>query len=259
MLAQDRVADLEVMISLSDCIIVPAESLMELIQKKYNDCKVVVIEDPVEDFTLYLDDEKWRGTVSEWIRKIILQPWLYKHREKFNLVWFGAAQGSYKDSGLLHLGHKSSVLNAVNKTYPLTLTIISNSYYQYSKIKKHFDFPTCYMPWSLQSFAKVLKQHDCSIIPVDINEFTKVKSNNRAIQALYYHVPVIADPIASYIKLSDCMYINDWENNLLRVINNTAEKEEKLENASAYIEKYHTQAYITSKWLECFKEIEAHD
>jgi hypothetical protein len=71
------------------------------------------------------------------------------------------------------------------------------------------------MEWdSYESFCERFRQHDICILPINLNPYTRCKSNNRLALSLLLGVPVVADTIPSYEEFERYCLLDNWHENL---------------------------------------------
>jgi hypothetical protein len=160
----------------------------------------------------------------------------------FRLIWFGNHQGSHEESGMADLQRIKSVLELLSKEFDFSLTILSNSKTKFDSIFSDWKIKVFYLNWNQAYFKNILRLHDISIIPSSQNDFTYSKSDNRVTTSLANGLKVIADPIPSYLKYEDFIYIHDWKNSLISCFCNNREKDKKFDSISHNLS-------IVNKWL----------
>ncbi|MGH9857503.1 MAG: hypothetical protein ACRD4B_06630, partial [Acidobacteriota bacterium] len=105
-------------------------------------------------------------------------------RTKF--VWFGYGQQRNPETGINHLQDILPLLERLNQTFPLALSVISNNRKKYVERVSRVSFPTRYFSWDRLSFNFLLSLHDICLIPIRKDPFTVCKSQNRLITALLH-------------------------------------------------------------------------
>ncbi len=207
-----------------DGIICSSYFLSEIIQKyNKNNIPIHVIEDVVE-FPYSNKDYCLKDLIPLFINFIqfqILNIELFFSdvRKKNRLIWFGNFQGSFLNSGMKDLNLIKMYLENYNLNDKISLTIVSNSKNEYKKFIKKWEMKTHYINWNRFYFSKILKLHFASVIPVNKNDFTYSKSENRVTTSLSHGLKVIADPVPSYLKYNNYVYFGDWENSISKLLN----------------------------------------
>ena len=213
--SEERVARLREMLSLADHRVVSSHALAEIVRREMADGKPLeVIEDAVE--------EQLSGNpldVVGWVRahsqRLSLDRFLARANPGNHLVWFGNHKASYQDSGLVHMAKLRPLLETLHASHPLSLTVISNSREAFDEVFAGWKLPVFYMDWSAHTFFSAMRRHDIALIPIEVNEFTAVKTNNRIALSLSLGLGVVADSIDSYRVFSDCAFLDCWEEGLL--------------------------------------------
>src|SRR3546814_6670216 len=103
----------------------------------------------------------WAGSIKtwRWARRIRL----LRSQGRSPIVWFGNRGSSYA-GGVRDIRKIRDVLEAVDRDFPLDLTVISNSKSTYREAVGGCSFPTHYVEWDLKSAASIIAQHDVSEI-----------------------------------------------------------------------------------------------
>lgn len=233
-----------------DEVIASSEYLARLIEEKTEDSKPVrVIGDIVELPPKTL----WRSYFLHprpWIELYQLKQALDRlgQDKRTRLVWFGIHGNTYGDGGMEDLKLVTDMLEAVNKTHPLSLTIISSSKQKFEGLSRDWNFNSYYLPWNLQTFTTAMKLHGTALIPIKLSPFTLAKTSNRVTTSLVHGLHVIADAIPSYVEYKDSISIGDWEKNLLEQVTDYPAPK-KRQSASGFEDA--NQALL-QKWISAF-------
>ena len=208
-----------------DVIICSSIYLSKIIRRNLNINKSVhVIEDIVEkvnqiqSFNLLIIHKYFYNYLKFNFLKFRLN---FITKEKKNrFIWFGNHEGSYNESGMKDiLIIKESLEHLKKYENNISLTILSNSRKKYNEIFKDWEINTLYSTWNKMYFSKILKLHHTSLIPVNKNDFTYSKSENRLTTSLAHKLNVIADPVPAYIKFFNYAYIGNWDQSLKICLN----------------------------------------
>ena len=203
-----RAADMQHMIDIADHVIVTTDELGKLISKE----NIFQIDD-------YIDEPEKNIFYKNYIHYKI--PRRFKKANLTNrlkLVWFGNAGIASQDYGLKDVNIVLPELAELNKTIPLSLTIISNSPLKFREmIGNNHPFPTMYCEWKKHYFSHQLPFFDICLIPAGINPYTRVKTNNRVVLSLSLGVPVIASPLPSYLPFAPYINFEDWQENIIKI------------------------------------------
>lgn len=178
---------------------------------------IVVIDDPVEERIRYPGDSLLRSIVSPrrkrcWLNYIRHWSTLARERRagRTPLVWFGSHGNQFSPGGMLDILSVRSQLEETNRKYPVSLTVISNNHGKFAENFSDWSFPVHYLEWDRINFLALLRLHDVSVIPAQLNSFTRCKSTNRVTLSLWHGLAVIADPIPSYATYSGATRIGNW-------------------------------------------------
>ena len=181
---------------------------------------VIVISDIVDTNNVSVFEKvyNWRAYL-----KFLNLKFMFSQGKSFRLIWFGNHQGSYDESGMVDL---------LRIKFDFSLTILSNSKTKFDSIFSNWTIKVYYLDWNHTYFRDILRLHDISIIPSSQNDFTYSKSDNRVTTSLANNLKVITDPIPSYLKHEDLIYIDNWENSLISCFSDSGEKNNQFDTIS---------------------------
>lgn len=205
------------MMGLADYLVASTKQLADVMREELrNEKEITVIGDAVEMSLAHGKESIWRAPQNAYTLKRTLNCLTQAKREgRTNLVWYGIHGGENADYGMLDLLKLRGLLERLDKQYPLSLTVISNSRRKYRRFIKPWGIQTLYQEWRAATFLQSLDKHDVAIIPVTDNPFTQCKTNNRVALALSRGLAVVADSIPSYEEFRSVAFLDDWENGLL--------------------------------------------
>jgi len=258
LLASERVERLRAMLGLADHWVVSSRALADVVRQEMAGMErpLTVIEDAVEEeLSGHMLDLLGRASAQiplHRLKQFLTGP---ANRQALHLVWFGNHKASYGDSGLAHMQKLRSLLERLNARHPLTLTIISNSREVFENVFQGWHLPLFYMDWSAHSFFAAMRCHDVAVIPVELNAFTQVKTNNRIALSLSLGLGVVADAIDSYRVFSECAFLDDWEDGLSIYIENPQTIREHTECARRIIEARFSLPVISQHWNKLIETI----
>lgn len=129
------------------------------------------------------------------------------------IAWFGNHGGPFADTGMSSLLRLRDSLEALNRERPVFLSVISNSRRKFTELIASWDMPTQYLKWNAESFTTALSAHAVAIVPIERNEFTDCKTDNRLVTAFGADLPVVADLIPSYLPYREVIG-SDWNASL---------------------------------------------
>lgn len=257
LLSVDVVRRLLRMIQLCDVCVVSTPSLKHVVETYCGPhINIEVIGDAVET-SIPCDQES--AIEKNWAKLQARGLKSFLRRNEQNgavpLVWFGSHKGSVADSGMIHLERIIPLLEEICINQPLTITVISNSRKKYKKIFEGKKFPSYYLEWKASTFLQVLKQHSISIIPFNVNEFTRVKTNNRLALSVSQSLAVVADGIDSYKEFSHCAFIDNWSEGLTKYLADENLRETHINLANEIIEGRYSMPQIAERWRSLFTNL----
>ena len=112
-----------------------------------------------------------------------------------------------------------------------------------------------YLDWDAHTFYKAMKRHKIAVIPIDVNEFTNVKTNNRIALSLFLGLGVVADSIDSYRVFSDCSFLDCWESGLRSYLEQPELVDEHVQCGRKLIQEKFSIEIIAGKWRELFERM----
>jgi hypothetical protein len=188
---------------------------------------------------------------------IELRRWLEENQTsgRTALVWFGIHGGLNADYGMLDLLKLRPILERMNRAYPLSLTVISNSRRKYVQAIKPWSIPTCYLNWHPDTVIPALRCHAIAVVPVSDNPFTRCKSNNRLALSLNAGLAVIADAIPSYEDFSEVCFLNGWESGLQRYITDSDLRRRHVQHGQKIVAREYSIEKISEKWRGFFESL----
>lgn len=232
---QKRINLLTEMINTVDLVTVSTPQLGRLIPNKPH----IVIDDAIE----YYESNFWKDNFWAW--KI-------RNDKTKRIVWFGNAGSESPRFGMIDIQKVLPALKKISKIFSISLTIISNSKSLFDKYIGKTDFPTRYIEWKRTSYFYQLKQHDICVIPADLNPFTEVKTNNRVITALQAGLGVVADRLPSYAEFEKMILFENWEENIVKYIEDESLKQHYVSQAKDYIEQRYGKNHTVKQWESLF-------
>jgi hypothetical protein len=257
LLEPERVARLRRMFDLADRWIVSSEALGGVVRRHVDGGKpLAVIEDAVEGAL--------RGPLLDVFGRLRAQHRLLELRRFLNgaaargaahLVWFGNHKASYGDSGLSHMDKLRPLLEGISRYRPVTLTVISNSREGFTRVFGGWSIPVHYLDWSAHTFFAALELHQIALIPIDVNAFTEVKTNNRIALSLNLGLGVVADSIPSYRAFQGCAFLDDWEQGLQVYLERPQLIREHVSCARRLIDAQFSAPVIARRWKTLFESL----
>jgi len=169
-----------------------------------------------------------------------------------SMVWFGIHGGDNAEFGMTDLLKLRHLMEALDRRFPLSLSVISNCREKYDAAIRPWSIPTRYLEWHPVTFLPALKAHGVAVIPISPNPFTLCKTNNRMALSIHAGVAVVADAIPSYRAFSEACYLDDWEAGLERYLSDPDLRRRHVEIGQAIIAREWTIAHIADQWQEFF-------
>jgi hypothetical protein len=237
---KERASFMEEMVEVADEITVSTEEMTFLFPGK----KCTVINDAI-DFP--------KLSTTQLFKLKLKRSFQFNQNTKLKVVWFGSAGSEVPHFGMIDILRVLPILERINENViPVRLTIISNSRNLFDRYLSDTIIECIYFEWSRDSFAYLLRQNDISIIPIDDNPFTKVKSSNRIITSLLNGLPVVADYIPSYEEFKDFILFADWEKSLLHYKHNKSLRATHVTEGKKFILSRYNNKAIRTMWENFF-------
>lgn len=164
------------------------------------------------------------------------------------LVWHGQSGTEHLNSGVAPMGLLLPELEELHGRLPLSLTIVSNSAKAFRRHIAGARFHTRFVKWRAHTFAPVFAQHDICILPIDKNEFTICKTNNRAMTSLLLGVPVVAEEIPSYREFAGWMRFGDWSRHITEYAQQPELAAAHVRAAQDHIARTYTEQRVVDQW-----------
>lgn len=244
------------MMKLADELVASTEPLAEIMRRKRPDKRVTVIGDPVET---EIHGEKGH-LETRWWHRLKCRGLLRKIEERrakghTPLVWFGHHGSDYADGGMGDLGRIRESLEKANARHRVSLTVISNSASKYRQVLGSWRIPTQYLAWHPLTFFTALKAHDIAVLPIELTDFTRCKTNNRPATALASGLAVIADAIPSYEPLRFTTVLDDWEEGLERYLGSPVRRKQDVETGREFVQREYSVSRIAAQWKALFSRV----
>jgi len=254
LLGAERVKLLNQMLSISDRIIVSTDALKEvMVTMNIPETKISVIPDAIDNY----NPSKSLFSLTRLVGRIKLSLFFKKLdstslKKERRIIWFGNHEGSVSDSGMAHLSKLKDLLTNINEEIPISLTVLSNSRSKFQSIFSTWSIPCLYYEWNILTQEAVLSSHGIAIIPVNLNDFTIVKTNNRVLTSIINGLNVVADEIPSYREFNRCIFLNDWEKGLRTYLTDSQRGREDNRQGREIIEKNYNLNKISNEWIRTF-------
>jgi len=169
------------------------------------------------------------------------------------LLWFGRHGSPNAPAGMGDLVLIRDALDEAFAKRPFEIVVCSDSRERFDALfgpgsGKAFVTPMRYVTWTPARFTAELGAADAVIIPLSDNPFVAAKTHNRLTLVLSAGVPVVADPLDSYLEFAPFAYIGDWRAGLETVLLRPEEARAKAAGARAYLEANWSAEAVAPRW-----------
>jgi len=200
----------------------------------------LVVGDAVEQMILPLDASS---------------PFAERGKNPFRILWFGSHGSPNAPAGMEDILRIRTHLQAAHAMTKSELTVLSNNAEKYRALEPKIGIPSTYLEWSDGTLMSALAKTNLVVIPVSVNPFTKCKSNNRAVTALWHGVPLIADRIPAYEDLRNFLFLDDWEAGFKHALAGSREIQIRTTAGSAYVRQNFNISRIAGEWRRALKTV----
>lgn len=255
--ANEEIQRLHRMMQIAHFWVASTEALAEVMRAEaVAEKPLVVIGDPLETEVVGVPVTPW-ARLSQWTAWLKFRRWISAMRQagRTPLIWFGHHGSPYADGGMLDLERIRGTIERLNPTFPLSLTVVSNSREKYEASIRPWSIPTHYLEWHASTFTRVLRSHDVAIIPVTINPFTWCKSNNRLALSLSSGLAVVADSIPSYEPFREACVLDDWERGLQAYLSSSSRRAVDVARGQSLVTRLCDVRAIAEQWRQVFDRV----
>lgn len=238
------------LLRMADHVVSSTPTLSEVIRREVPGVAVTTIGDLEDDLSLIpaTAAQKTAGLVRRAGTAAILSGARRGGRQ--GIVWFGNHGGPFADAGMSGLLRIRGALEELNRERPVFLTVISNSRSKFRELISPWSLPTYYLKWNSASFEMAMRRHAATVIPVERNEFTDCKTDNRVVTALRFGLPVVADIIPSYLPYREVIGVGDWQAGLRRYLNDPALAARHVAEGRQIAARLNDPQKIAAQWIE---------
>lgn len=234
----ERAARLRQIVDIADVVTVSTPAVAELVPEK----RVFLVDDALE---------VPRGAgIARTLARVRRSA---RRRDRpVRLVWFGNAESRGIAIGLMELGRIISELEALDRTLPLRLTVISNSRAKYQEYVGSSSVPSRYVRWRATTFAQHFTPNDVCVIPMNVNPYSVCRTNNRVRTSLMLGVPVVATAIPSYAEFAPWTLVERWSENITKYAGDPDLARRHVEAAQQHITTTYTPERLLEQWSTVF-------
>ncbi len=254
-----RAETLRAAISECDAVVASTPTLGDVVRTECPSVPVHVIGDALEVFD-EASFEWWRPSVLG-AHVELMRLWRRLGRASspsaVKLLWFGHHGSENAEGGMLDLLRIAEPLRQLGDEYAASLTVVSNNREKFERLRSALRIRAHYLPWHESTFRHAVSMHDVCVIPVSSNPFTDCKSPNRLTTALMLGVPVVADPVPSYVEFAPAVPLGNWGDSLASLASNPALRQQVVRDGLAMAKARYDISVIARRWRTTLAEIAA--
>jgi hypothetical protein len=253
--------------ALADIVVTTGHLLRDAIIRQVPQATVAIVPDHAETLALTRDliaafppsDRQQRtrvfgpGPLRTLLRKVTGRERALLPRRR-TIVWFGLAGLAGQGVGIDALGAIAPQLNAVARTIPLQVLIVSSGHGRAKQVAQSFEFPWAFRDWALLSVYDHVANADVCVIPNPPTNYAMAKSPNRALLALGCGTPVIASASPAYAPLGSAIVCDDWERGLHLYLADPAAAATDVAAARHIIEREFGAPNVRDNWVRTFAD-----
>jgi len=233
-------------------VTVPSAEMADRIQSYardngLRDLPIHTIPDVAETWDTYRATYEY---VTGWTLPARLPPPTASHSpNRKRVVWFGNYGASHSNFGIYTLRPTLKSLKVVNDEVPLELIVVSNSEPVYRALVHGCGFPTRYVRWSPSAVYAELAAADAALLTTGDDDFSKIKSSTRVLQAFAAGVPVIASKGAAIAEFDEAITIGRMKDAIRSCVGPSRHRyvPQRLQEAERLLERY-TPERIGKLW-----------
>lgn len=134
------------------------------------------------------------------------------------VLWFGSHGQGEEKYGMYALLMVKDALRELSKNHDLRLIVCSNNEVKFNSIADSLGIRSEYIEWDPSVVYRLLDFSDVLILPNHFDEYNCSKSPNRAVLGLSCGTPVIVSDFDIYTPLKEYLLIENWEENINKVL-----------------------------------------
>jgi hypothetical protein len=207
---QERARQLKHACTVVDVVVVSTEELGRVVKENVPHCSMVVIPDSID---VTVTDCTTSPKLADLIRFAIWRIYTFikdPSSRKMKVIWFGNNASEAVEGGINDINIFANRLDRLAVKTLSMVTILSNNRRGYRNASRGWRFPSIFLRWSPWLFAKLIKYHQVSIIPVKSNAFTTCKSYNRVSTSVISGLYPIYTSVAPYREFNRLIRPEDW-------------------------------------------------
>lgn len=228
-----------------------AEQLQATVRPKH---AIEVIDDVIEPPDYPQGWARCTEPKAEWaLRGLSKRLSAQSSESLFRLVWFGNSGGGFVNGGMEDVLGLRSVLETLRQSYPISLTIVSNSRAMFDRLCAGWALPVFYEEWHPHTISRVLSLHGISLIPIQKTPFTMAKTANRVVTAMTHGLLVLADQIPSYTAYESHVLFDDFAGHLKTIFSNVDRARQRAAQGQASIHVEPHNQGVFHAWAQAFE------
>ncbi len=197
-----------------------------------------------------------KGRMSAFISTQYVRLYALLSRRKV-ILWFGNAGGAYAKFGLASLADIIDSINVASNKHRIMMLVVSNSRTKFSRIEDRFQCKVQYLDWSIGRVFSVMKFTDVVLLPNSLDDFSKCKSENRALMAIQHGIPVVATKSPPMNLLRDCVYFDDFCGGIIHYLDSLENRQAAVRIGRERLREHYSISLLGKKWLHAIKQCEA--
>lgn len=245
------VENLRALAALADAVVTSSAVLAEIVGRECPAVQRVVVIGDVPDDLSIIDTGRWQRAWNDWkLARECARLDRQAPAGVTRLVWFGNADKRQENSGMGELARIAPRFAALNRVYPLHLTVISNSAQRYREQIAAVAPSSRYIEWHPLTFDALLRLQHIALIPAHPNESTECKSDNRVVTTLRAGVAVVADPVPSYAAHRDVIQLGNLEAGLRHYLADPAQRIADAARGQAGVTQAGHAESVLARWID---------
>lgn len=246
-----QVENLRKLAALADTIVASSESLAQIVSRECPAAHRIEVIGEVPDDPSIVESSFWGRAWSRW--RIAREKTFLSRAAPTGvtrLVWFGFAKKRQRSSGMGELAWIAPMLIELGRTYPLHLTVISNSAQRFREDIATLMPLSRYVSWQPSTVEAMLRLQHIALIPGRPDEFTASKSDNRVVTALRAGLAVVADPVPSYMPYDGVIRIGPMEAGLRHYLSDPAKRTSDAARGQVKVMQSDNAERVIARWIE---------